>query len=84
MTSLGKIFTSLALLVTVAANVAAADATQKPNVLFIVVDDLRPELGCYGRDYIKSPNIDGLARTGMVFDRAYCQQAVCSPLAPAS
>src|SRR5512137_2556270 len=52
---------------------------QKPNVLFIVVDDLRPELGCYGKGYIKSPNIDRLARTGMVFDRAYCQQAVCSP-----
>jgi len=51
----------------------------KPNVLFFVVDDLRPELGCYGRSYIKSPNIDKLAKSGMVFDRAYCQQAVCSP-----
>ena len=52
---------------------------RRPNVLFIAVDDLRPELGCYGKDYIKSPNIDRLARAGMVFDRAYCQQAVCSP-----
>ena len=51
----------------------------KPNILFIAVDDLRPELGCYGKDYIKSPNIDGLASKGMVFNRAYCQQAVCSP-----
>lgn len=58
---------------------AAEAPPQKPNVLFIVVDDLRPELGCYGRDYIKSPNIDALARSGMVFNRAYCQQAVCSP-----
>jgi len=59
---------------------AAAEALpQRPNVLFIVVDDLRPELGCYGRDYIKSPNIDALAQSGMVFNRAYCQQAVCSP-----
>jgi iduronate 2-sulfatase len=52
---------------------------QKPNILFIAVDDMRPELACYGRDWIKSPNIDRLARQGMVFDRAYCQQAVCSP-----
>ncbi len=53
--------------------------THRPNILFIAVDDLRPELGCYGRDYIKSPNIDRLARAGLVFNRAYCQQAVCSP-----
>ncbi len=55
------------------------DANHRPNVVFIVVDDLRPELGCYGRDYIKSPNIDRLARSGVLFRRAYCQQAVCSP-----
>ena len=61
------------------AMVAAAAAPQKPNILFIAVDDLRPELGCYGKDYIKSPNIDKLAKAGMVFNRAYCQQAVCSP-----
>src|SRR5690349_6438923 len=48
----------------------AAAAPQKPNILFIAVDDLRPELGCYGRDYIKSPNIDRIARQGMTFDRA--------------
>ena len=39
----------------------------KPNVLFIVVDDLRPELGCYGQTHIKSPNIDRLAESGIVF-----------------
>ena len=50
-----------------------------PNILFIAVDDLRPELGCYGKDYIHSPNIDRLANRSLVFDRAYCQQAVCSP-----
>ncbi len=58
---------------------AARAAAARPNVLFIAVDDLRPELGCYGRDYIKSPNIDRIARRGMTFNHAYCQQAVCSP-----
>ncbi len=50
-----------------------------PNVLFIAVDDMRPELGCYGNKIIKSPNIDRLAARGTVFNHAYCAQAVCSP-----
>ncbi len=49
------------------------------NVLFIAVDDLRCELGCYGKKLIRSPNIDALAGDGLLFERAYCQQAVCSP-----
>lgn len=52
---------------------------QRPNVLFFAVDDLRPELGCYGNTIIKSPNIDRIAARGVVFNRAYVQQAVCSP-----
>lgn len=49
-----------------------------PNVLFMVVDDLRPELGCYGRP-AQSPHIDRLAREGMLFERAYVQCALCMP-----
>lgn len=52
---------------------------KRPNVLFIAVDDLRPELGCYGRTQVISPNLDQLAATGLRFTRSYCQQAVCSP-----
>jgi arylsulfatase A-like enzyme len=58
---------------------APIHAAGRPNILFIAVDDLRPELGCYGKEYIASPHIDRLANSGMVFVRAYCQQAVCSP-----
>lgn len=63
-------------IVLAAATLSAAD---KPNVLFIAVDDLRPELGCYGADMIHSPNIDRLASSGVIFNRAYCQLAVCNP-----
>jgi len=52
---------------------------RKKNVLFIAVDDLRPQLGCYGQKQMISPNIDALAARGTLFERAYCQQAVCSP-----
>lgn len=64
---------------------ACADQQNRPgkneplNVLFIAVDDLRPELGAYGQSHIISPNIDRLADSGMLFERAYVQQAVCAP-----
>lgn len=50
-----------------------------PNILFIAIDDLRPELGCYGSPIAKSPHLDRLASEGLKFNRAYCQQAICSP-----
>ena len=51
----------------------------QPNILFIAIDDLRPELGCYGAEKVHSPHIDQLAADGLKFNRAYCQQAICSP-----
>ena len=66
-------------LAAVATAISLGRAAERPNVLFIAVDDLRPELGCYGKDYIKSPHIDALAQSGVVFNHAYVQQAVCSP-----
>ncbi len=56
---------------------AAHKPTGKPNVLFIAVDDLRPQLGCYGHERMISPNIDRLAAGGVVFNRSYCQSPVC-------
>ena len=50
---------------------------ERPDILMIAVDDLRPMLGCYGEKHIKTPNIDRLARQSIVFERAYCQYAKC-------
>lgn len=51
----------------------------RPNVLFIAVDDLKPLLNCYGADHIRSPHMDRLAGRGTIFQKCYCQQAVCGP-----
>ena len=69
----------LGLLVVVAsAHPHRARATRK-NILFFAVDDLRVELGAYGHPQVKSPNVDKLASKSLLFERAYCQVAVCSP-----
>ncbi len=74
MTCFKTLFFALALSFT-----AVARSAEKPNILFIAIDDLRPELGCYGSPIVKSPNLDELAARGLRFDRAYCQEAICSP-----
>ncbi len=56
---------------------AKREGGKKPNVLFIAVDDLRPQLGCYGHKQMLSGNIDSLASEGVLFRRSYCQVPVC-------
>lgn len=59
--------------------VSSAQAADRPNVLLILVDDLKPALGCYGDTTAQTPRLDALASRGVRFDRAYCNQAVCAP-----
>lgn len=63
----------------ISGSVYADTIGQRPNVLMIVIDDLRPSLGCYNDPIAKTPNMDRLASTSRVFQRAYCHQAVCGP-----
>lgn len=59
--------------------VATAFSAEKPNVLLICVDDLKPTLGCYGDAVAITPHIDKLASRSTLFENAYCNQAVCAP-----
>jgi iduronate 2-sulfatase len=54
-------------------------AAEKPNVLFIICDDLNCDLGAYGHPLVRSPNIDRLAAAGLTFNKAYCQYPLCGP-----
>lgn len=58
---------------------SCAHSAEKPNVLMLLIDDLKPALGCYGDSIAKTPNIDRLAARGIRFELAYCNQAVCAP-----
>jgi arylsulfatase A-like enzyme len=60
-------------------SVVSAPAAEKLNVLFLMADDMRPEVGCYGNAQVKTPNIDGLAKAGVKFDRAFVQYPLCNP-----
>lgn len=57
----------------------AADEREKPNILLLLVDDLKPAIGAYGDPIARTPRLDALAARGMRFDLAYCNQAVCAP-----
>ncbi|MHC1705665.1 MAG: sulfatase [Tenuifilaceae bacterium] len=75
-----KILSSIGILAQAGLSLTNVDAQEKHmNVLFIAIDDLKPILGCYGNQLIKTPNIDRLAARGTVFTNNYCQQAVSGP-----
>ncbi|WP_430438281.1 sulfatase [Neorhodopirellula lusitana] len=72
-----KVFPIVCMFLSVLTSVS--QAADRPNILFLAIDDLRPELGCYGSEIAITPNLDKLASEGLLFNRAYCQQAICSP-----
>lgn len=73
------LFLYISLFLFLGCNSTKSGSLKKPNILFIGIDDLRPELGCYGSDIAISPNLDRLASEGLLFNKAYCQQAICGP-----
>ena len=68
---------SLIMLCGALSQIALAQESTQPNVLVIIVDDLRPEIGMYGNDIVHTPSIDGLAATGVVFENAFTAVPVC-------
>jgi iduronate 2-sulfatase len=80
--SLWFLLALLSLLVSASTTLNATESqkeTRHPNVLLICIDDLKPRIGCYGDPLAQTPSMDRLAKRGVLFERAYCNQAVCSP-----
>ncbi len=77
MSNLSSIATRIQTTVLFLVSAVFASEAEKPNVLLLLVDDLKPTLGCYGDEVAVSPNIDRLAEMGTRFELAYCNQAVC-------
>ena len=72
-----SLFISTWLLLWIAKSVSAA--SNKPNILFIAIDDCKPMIGCYGNTKIKTPHMDNVALQGVTFLNNHCQWAVCGP-----
>jgi uncharacterized sulfatase len=70
---------AVACLVVIAGQAAAAEQAVKPNVLFVVADDLGCDLDCYGQQEVQAPSLSRLCREGMRFDAAFCQAPLCNP-----
>src|SRR5215207_8746816 len=74
---LKRLFLAIVMTSLFAGTLAAED--RRPNVLFLIADDLNNMLGCYGDPLAKTPNIDSLAARGVRFERAYCAFPLCGP-----
>lgn len=72
-----SLFSACCLLILGLALAPAPAHAERPNVLFIAVDDLRPQLNCYGKEFMHTPHIDTLAQRGVLFERAYCMVPTC-------
>src|SRR6187399_2204579 len=71
---------AVTLLVAISASAAASAQERRPNIVFILADDLgHGHLGCYGQKQIQTPNIDRIAKEGLRFTQAYAGCTVCAP-----
>ncbi len=75
----GSLFVLSLALMSLPTRLVQAASDSPPNVLLICIDDLKPTIGCFGDSVAKTPNIDRLSQRGVLFESAYCNQAVCSP-----